>query len=359
MDGDVKIAIFAPQNSNSMNEYNIEEIIAKYKELGSVWKVGEHFGMGGGKIHSILSKAGAIKKLNIFTEKDYDFLRDNYEYYRDRQSLTELAQIMGRTTAFLNRKAKELGLTNKPHKFIITEEKHRLKSEKAKERIRKYGHPKGFKGKIHNDDTKQLLAYQSRIRWQDPNYILNQDKYKKQVSDRMSELQNSGNLGVHSRCICGEVCIDGIYYVFKSSWEYDIALYLNLLKSKGYIDKWEYESEIFKFDYDGKGVRSYKPDFIIYKRSNKYYIEVKGWQDNKYKIKKDLMEKYYPSVNIIYIKEEQYKSISDKYSTVIPGWGDFKNIVKYEFKKCSIPGCQNKNHCKGLCRHHFYEKYRK
>lgn len=342
-----------------MNKYNVEEIIAKYKELGSVWKVGEYFGIGGGKIHSILTKAGAIKKLNIFTEKDYDFLRENYEYYRDRQSLSDLAQIMGRTTAFLNRKAKELGLTNKPHKFIITEEKHRLRSEKAKERIKKYGHPKGFKGKKHNDDTKQKISCQSKKIWEDPKFILNQDEYRKQISDRMSELQNRGKFGIRSRCGCGEVYIDGMRYLFKSSWEYDIALYLNLLKSKGYIDKWEYESEVFKFDYDGKGVRSYKPDFIIYKRSSKYYIEVKGWEDNKYKIKKDLMEKFYPNVNIIYIKEEQYKKIRNKYSTVIPGWGEFKDIIKYVFKKCSIQECENQNYSKGLCRHHYYEKYRK
>ena len=48
--------------------------------------------------------------------------------------------------------------------------------------------------------------------------------------------------------------------------------------------------------------------------------EIKGWFDDKSKLKLKRMKKYYPEVKIILIDEKQYCEIA-KYSSLYKGWG--------------------------------------
>ena len=47
-----------------------------------------------------------------------------------------------------------------------------------------------------------------------------------------------------------------------------------------------------------------------------------------------------------------------EWSKIIPNWGCLET-EKENFIKCSVEGCENKSHCKNLCRSHFYKVYKK
>ena len=143
----------------------------------------------------------------------------------------------------------------------------------------------------------------------------------------------------------------------KSTWEYDVALYLQHLLEQGYINSWEYEPVSFEFPYDSNGVRSYRPDFKITRGDRNYFIEVKGWKDDKSKLKQKLMEQYYPHIKMIYVGEKAYKLIKKKYKLKLNGFGKLKEQMGVETRKCSIEGCNKPHYSRGLCRHHYYKEY--
>lgn len=307
-------------------EVEIQQIIDKYNELGNVWKVGEALGISGQKVHSILKKRGLGKRMNYFTEADYAYLREHYEEYANGQRLSELAKIMKRTTAFLNRKAKELGLTKPNRKYKIGEERHKQLSNAAKGRIAKYGHPKGMMGKNHTSETKEYIS-----KWHRQNWAEHRDEYlteerRKNSSDNMAKCQADGILGVRSRTYMVRCFVNNKEYVFKSAWEVNIALVLEYERLLGNIDGWAYEATTFSFEYDGNGVRNYKPDFDVYKDGKIYHVEVKGWVDEKTKIKMDLMQRFYPNDMIYMMGEKEYRSVKAKYKPIIPQWGFAKTI---------------------------------
>lgn len=108
---------------------------------------------------------------------------------------------------------------------------------------------------------------------------------------------------------------------FRSSWEANIARYLNFLKDKGEIDRWEYEPDTFWFEKIRRGVRSYRPDFKIWDTpdSEPYYWEVKGYDYARGITARKRMAKYYPKVKLVVIDEVAYRAIK-KWRALIPGW---------------------------------------
>lgn len=302
-----------------MEDIKEEEVINLYKRLGNVWKVGQALGVSGQKVHKILSKVGAIHHVNIFTEKDKAFLVENYENYANHQKLQELADILGRTKNFICRKAKELGLTNGARKYQLNDSQHLKKSEAAKKRIQDYGHPRGMSGKHHTEAFKENQSRRVRQLWTDNREIFASDEKLKSRSDMMSAMQQQHKLGIRSRTYLINIEIGGKKYTFKSAWEFNIALVLETLKINGVIDEWEYESMIFHFPY-GYGCRSYSPDFVVKKSAETKIYELKGWVDDKTKLKICLMRMFYPDVNISYIFAKQYSIIEKRYSDRINLW---------------------------------------
>lgn len=100
------------------------------------------------------------------------------------------------------------------------------------------------------------------------------------------------------------------HYV-RSRWEANIC---RLLK---YVNiYYEFEPDTFKLS-DKHDRYTYTPDIKIAKH---IYIEVKGWETPKAKIKKKLMAEQHPYVQIIYITEPEYKYISNWVKDIIPNW---------------------------------------
>lgn len=206
--------------------------------------------------------------------------------------------------------------------FEMTEDRRANISNKAKERIRVNGHPKGFRGKNHSKEVKNLISQSAIEMWSDPNSKVNQDEFRQNVSDRASMMHREGKLkGGYSRGKQGRrEDLDNIF--FRSSWEANYARYLNLLISQGQLYKWEFESETFWFEKIKRGVRSYLPDFKLWetKDSKPYYVEIKGWMDAKSKTKLNRMRIYYPDVRIDVVASKEYAEIKNKLSILIPGW---------------------------------------
>ncbi len=115
--------------------------------------------------------------------------------------------------------------------------------------------------------------------------------------------------------------INGKKMFFRSKWEANYACYLDFLVKQKQIKKWEYEPDCFIFEEIKFGTRSYRPDFKVTNNDGSViYHEIKGWFDDKSKLKLKRMKKYYPEVKIILIDEKQYREIA-KYSSLYKGWG--------------------------------------
>lgn len=97
-------------------------LIALYRELGSVWMVGARVGLAGQTVHKKLCKYGVIKPVNVFGEADKAILREKYAAHAGSGTLAVLAKEMGRTRHFICRQAKALGLTDKSREkpFLAT-----------------------------------------------------------------------------------------------------------------------------------------------------------------------------------------------------------------------------------------------
>ena len=286
-----------------------EEIINKYKELRSVWKVSEFFNLSGQTIHKYLTDWGEINKINLFTNEEKQVLIDQYEFYKSIGKLQLLADRLGRTKQFICRKAKELGLTGSSGGFYGNPKKT---SDFIKKWIEKNGHPKGMKGKKHTDSNKKKASERLKKMWSDTNHILNSEEMKQLRSDNMSKYQanKKNKSNNYSRTKKGWWESGDRRYYMRSSWEHNYAYYLDYLVSINEIKKWEYEPDTFWFDKIKRGIRSYTPDFkIFYENGDVVFHEVKGWLDDKSKTKLKRMAKYHPDVKLILIHEKEYKEV--------------------------------------------------
>jgi hypothetical protein len=175
-------------------------------------------------------------------------------------------------------------------------------------------HPRGMLGKHHTEKVKQMLKNNLKKAWLDPQNRVNSKEYRQLLSDRAMVRQKSGLFrSGYSRGKMGTYDINGHKIFFRSLWEVNYALYLDFLIKQNEIKKWEYEADTFWFEKIKRGVRSYKPDFKIFKNNGDIeYHEVKGWMDKKSATKIKRMAIYYPQIKLIVVNEKSYKDIKSK-----------------------------------------------
>lgn len=93
----------------------------------------------------------------------------------------------------------------------------------------------------------------------------------------------------------------------RSNWEVKFAEYLEMLKKGGAIKSWEYEPKTFWFMEIKRGVRSYKPDFMVVDNGDKVtWYEVKGFMDGRSVTKLKRMKKYYPDEQVRVIDRDWF-----------------------------------------------------
>jgi hypothetical protein len=326
----------------SVAKLDIETLSEKYwksyQVLKSVHRVAMQFGVTHDSVWKELKKAGYKLNHTKWSNEELDKVRIYYlETSPEIFKLSELAAFIGRTEdAIAIIAGRRLKVTN-CNRVASIEAKQKMKivqkkrcntpeaKQQAKDRaiknIQDNGHPRGFKGKRHTDEAKSKISATSKKMWANPNSYQNTQEYRQSISDRVSQsptLKTSG-ANLYSRCKRGyRDDLPGIF--FRSKWEANIARYYNYLMSIGEIDLWEYEPETFWFKAIKRGVRSYMPDFRITENQKKYYVEVKGWMDNRSKTKLKRMKKYYPDVEIRLLGEKEYRDIKKKMSGVIKCW---------------------------------------
>lgn len=108
----------------------------------------------------------------------------------------------------------------------------------------------------------------------------------------------------------------------RSSWEANYARYLNWLVEHKQIHRWEYEPDTFWFEGIKRGCVSYLPDFKIWEKKDSipYFVEVKGYMDQRSQTKLKRMKKYYPHVKIILIQRGEYAKLCKQFKGLISNW---------------------------------------
>lgn len=102
----------------------------------------------------------------------------------------------------------------------------------------------------------------------------------------------------------------GKRYYMRSKWERNYADWLEFRVRIGEVVDWEYEPRTFWFLEIKRGVRSYKPDFLVrLADGTEEFHELKGWLDPQSKTKIKRMRIYYPEVNLVLIDAKRYKGI--------------------------------------------------
>jgi hypothetical protein len=296
-----------------------EQILTAYAQAGSCAKAATLLGMSAATVHQRLKKLGASRKPNIFTQAERQHLAANYDAYVRAGQLECLAREMGRTKQFLCRKAKEMGLTNcaRPkHPHIIAA----MRAGQA-EANANGNHPRGMAGKKHSAETRAAIAKKSAEMWSS----LDEDGRAAQSLAMMkAKLDKHGTLvGIrpHGKWKADWREIGGQRRYYRSRWEANYARYLQWLLERGEISSWDHEPQTFWFEAIKRGVRSYKPDFLVFENSgHRVWHEVKGWMDSRSKTTLRRMSKYYPEEQVIVIDGKQYRQIANIMAPLLPDW---------------------------------------
>lgn len=306
---------------------DINKIINDYSETKSIWKVAEVNGLTGQKVHYILNKNGidTSNKGKWTKEQESELIKIYTLGFKFGENVLDLfCEKHNKLKSNVCRKAKNLGLKTLNNREFTKQAKERI-SINAKKWIKEKGHPKGFLNGKHTEVSKRLMSDSSKRMWQNPNSLVNTNEHRQTLSDRasknMEKRLNNSSGNMYSRTKNGTIEIGGKKIFVRSSWEANICSYFEFLKSKGEIKEWNYEPKTFWFLAIKRGVRSYKPDFLITdKNGDLYYEEVKGWMDAKSKTKISRMAKYYPEIDLRILDQKRYKEIS-KIKSLIPNWG--------------------------------------
>ena len=243
----------------------------------------------------------------------------NSDFFSDWQSRAATSKIGKKRPA----QANVLLELHRQGKLKMTDDGKLKTSIRTKKMIAEHGHPKGMLGKKHSLESLRAMSESAIKMWENPDSIVNSDLHRQKLSDRALMRQRNGSLnkGGYSRGKQGKRAdLNNIF--FRSSWEANYARYLNFLILKNIIHHWEFESDTFWFDEIKRGTRSYLPDFKIWDTidSIPYYVEVKGWMDDKSKTKLKRMKKYFPEIRVDIFGQKEYKELNKKFAGLIKNW---------------------------------------
>lgn len=206
--------------------------------------------------------------------KNNNYTRTEQQIEKGLKTCIEKNPDYGKKTRTLLKQRKERGL----HKYDRTKYKHWTQTPEGKEYLRELNKNRKF-----SEETRKLMS-------------LSRTKILKENPSLIYSNSNGGK----------REDLDHIY--FRSNWEANYARILNILEIE-----WEYEKYSFSLS-DGS---SYTPDFKI--GENKF-AELKGWLDEKSKLKIELFLKEYPQYELDLIDEEKYYTLRSLFKDKISNW---------------------------------------
>lgn len=289
-------------------------------------------------------------KITKWTVEDLELLKRYYPRMGKQWCMESLC----RTEASIRYKAAELGLKldresefakefqmraakskigkKRPEQALVIKRLHAegklKKTDKQKEAISRRSklwfannpHPKGMLGKKHTDEVKQKISTTSievaknRTEEQENLRIMKIIKTKEKNGSLIPERKGVSWKG-------GWREIGGYKKYYRSRWEANYARFLQWLKETGKIKDWKHEPKTFWFEGIKRGCVSYLPDFWVEELDGAdSFHEVKGWMDDRSKIKIKRMAKYYPNVLLVVVAAKEYKEIENNFSRLIVGW---------------------------------------
>lgn len=291
-----------------------------YLELKSVHKTADAHGTSHSAVHRHLKAFGYRLKGEKFTKQDDQKI---IAYYMNTPAssfdLDYLTKELGRgQKTNVSRRAGELGLTDKS-RIASTKQKAR-NSTSAKEAIKQHGHPKGFLGKKHTQEVRELISENTS---KGLSKLTEDDWAAKNLKQAQTKEKNGTLYPARRKASWKQQWaeVGGVRNFYRSQWELNYAHYLEWLKQKGQILKWEHEPETFWFEGVKRGTCSYLPDFRVTESDGSIvYHEVKGWMDDRSKTKIKRMAIYHPGVKLIVIDAKAYKSLARKAAYLVDGW---------------------------------------
>ena len=314
-----------------------DKLVKIYSQGKTVQEISEVLNRSSGSIRGMKTKLGlnwlAPKPI---TENEKQIIIDYYnDHTGEYLNLEALSRKINRPIISIQRVAREAGLTDGNRKAtdeFIEKVKNGVdlyhKSERFQNEVRQKlslatqnyqkenGHPRGMLGKHHNKETKKKMSETHQQLFANMSYEEKHNIAMKAVQTRAKSRGYGTTENAYSRCRGGKR--EDLNQYFRSSWEANIARVLNCLNIQ-----WKYEYRRFFFDENIKGIASYQPDFYL--SDYDLWLEIKGWMDEKSKLRLELFSKQYPVENskLIIIDEKLYYSIQDIY-----GW-----IDNWEFSK--------------------------
>jgi len=300
-----------------------EQLIKAYQSLKSVWKVGEAVGMSGQQVHERLKNLGIVFTNRPINNEEINRIIETYKSFSKRGDvdLKSLSKELNRTPQLICRTAKKLGLTD--YNRNVNDKIKKDISNRSKEWIAKNGHPKGATGIVHKNETKKILSQNSIKMWKDIHK--NDERFSNWVMKGLKTRFKKGTLyrrGVEKRSWKAAWReIGGKRKYYRSRWEANFARILEMQKQEGLIKDWFHEPDTFWFDGIMRGTRSFLPDFKIIRHDDTFfYIEVKGWMDERSKTKIKRMKKYHPGIYLVIVDSTKYKELESKYAWFIKDW---------------------------------------
>lgn len=256
-------------------------LIESYQRTRSVWKTAAEFGLCGQTVHERLRRIGANTPMHLLSRADKFAIIDLYSdgFGRGDGRLDELAARLGRTKQFVCRFAGKLGFTNswRPR----SQEFNRKVGDRVRKWIEENGHPRGALGIKHGALTRSKISKKSKQAWSQMSELKRAQRSEKILKSRLAKFGTLAPPRMNTSWKSGWREVSGQRLFFRSRWEFNYALYLEALREKGLIQKWEHEPETFIF-----GPLSYLPDFRVTPNTGAAeYREVKGWMDERSKKK--------------------------------------------------------------------------
>lgn len=128
--------------------------------------------------------------------------------------------------------------------------------------------------------------------------------------------------------------IAGRKIYFKSGWETNYAHFLQFLKEKGVIQEWEYEPQAFIFEKIQSGTRKYIPDFKVTRPDGTHYwVEVKGYMDQKSKTKISRFRKYFSKEELVVVEKEWFRNHMRAFPVQTDHWeNEFTPSAEFDSK---------------------------
>lgn len=306
------------ENKIAKKKVSDAELTAAYVRLKSCWKVAEVVGLCGQTVHRRLKKIKVIIPMNYLTQQEKHLIEKFYRngFKTGDGQLEKFSKLLGRTKQFICRYAKSQGLTNLNRK--VCDRQVEASTETMKKWHKNNEHPKGMLGKTHcekfcSDMSKRTLEWHK-------NATLEQkaDKYMKMVNVQRASGAYDRR---HGSWKSDWRTIGGKKKYFRSRWEANYARYLQFLKEKGEISDWIHECQTFWFLEILRGCRSYLPDFkVINLDGSHYWVEVKGWMDDKSVTKLKRFAKYYPQEKLELIQAAWFNKNSGIMKNIIKEW---------------------------------------